>query len=705
MRGEGNVKEHISKTIILSEGNATSKREEIRQYFHSTWDIDDQFYTAIIQKNTLYQRADQLRHPLIFYIGHTAAFYINKLILAKIISSRINAEYESMFAVGVDEMSWDDLNDANYNWCSFSDVMDYRSQVRAKVDTLITELPLLLPIFWDSPFWIIVMGIEHQRIHLETSSMLIRQLPIDRLQDNGLGQICHQDNPPVSNQLIKVKGRNIKLGKSLQNPLYGWDNEYGNHEFKVEDFQATKFLVSNHEFNQFVQAGGYHQQDLWTEEGWNWRQFTRAEHPRFWLEKSSKWYLRLVTKEIPLPWSWPVEINYLEAKAFCNWKAAQIGVPVRLPTEEEWYILYDDHVSQDQPWWKIAPGNINLEHFHSPSPVDLFQFGEFYDIIGNVWQWTETPMSGFQGFKVHPCYDDFSTPTFDGRHNMIKGGSWISTGNEATRDSRFAFRRHFFQHAGFRYVVSSQAVPEFTDFYEEDPEITPYCELDYGKDKLQLGNFSQNLALLCKPFINKASNALNIGCGTGRTAFELAKFCDKVIGIDFTARLIKVAEKMKTQQKIKYLLPEEGVILSFHEANLADFDLQDVAHKTEFWQADASNLGAKFKNYDFILAQNIFEKIYDPMNFLKTISQRLNQNGILIISSTYNWSEKLTSKDKQLGGFRKDGEPFFSLDALHEFFQADFTELQPPEDCPFLLRINNRTSFYQLAQVTFWQKK
>ncbi|MDP8220467.1 MAG: 5-histidylcysteine sulfoxide synthase [Candidatus Stygibacter frigidus] len=517
------MKKYITKTILLNEGTTEEKRRQIRQYFHCSWEIDEQLYTAISEEETFYQRADPLRHPIIFYIGHTAVFYINKLILAKIISQRVNPEFESMFAVGVDEMSWDDLNEANYNWPPLSEVMAYRSQVRSFVDNLISELDLSLPIKWNSPFWIFMMGIEHQRIHLETSSMLIRQLPLEKLQDNGLGEICTLDHDPVSNTMINITGRTVKLGKTDDGTLYGWDNEYGDHEYKVDNFRAAKYLVSNHEFMQFIQFGGYQTQKWWTDEGWSWRQYTKAEHPRFWLQKDGKWFLRLMIHVISLPWSWPVEINYLEAKAFCNWKAAELNLPVRLPTEEEWYILYDDHVKQDQPWWDEAPGNINLEHFHSPCPVDMFKFDGFYDIIGNVWQWTETPINGFTGFKVHPFYDDFSTPTFDGRHNLIKGGSWISTGNEAIRDSRYAFRRHFFQHAGFRYVISDQKLPEFTDIYEDDQEITPYCELDYGEDKLKLGNFSQNLVKLCEPFVKGKAQILNIGCSTGRCSFELAK--------------------------------------------------------------------------------------------------------------------------------------------------------------------------------------
>ena len=45
-----------------------------------------------------------------------------------------------------------------------------------------------------------------------------------------------------------------------------------------------------------------------------------------------------------------------------------------------------------------------------------------FDVVGNVWQWCETPTYPFDGFDVHPIYDDFTSPTFDERHNIIKGG-------------------------------------------------------------------------------------------------------------------------------------------------------------------------------------------------------------------------------------------------------------------------------------------
>jgi len=448
------------RTLILQQDSPNELREQVRSYFHNTFSIDEKLYESIARDEGFYLRADPLRHPLVFYFGHTAVFYINKLNLAQIISQRINPAYEAMLAVGVDEMSWDDLNEAHYNWPTIAEVQTYRDKVRDLVDQLITDLPLEEGIIhWNSPWWAIMMGIEHQRIHLETSSVLIRQLPLSEVKQLDFWDYCHESGAAPENALLAVSGGKVTLGKKIDDPVYGWDNEYGYKNFMVKDFKATRYLVSNAEFYRFVEDGGYNQPDYWSEEGWAWKNYQGCAYPRFWQKnESGQWLLRTIASLIPLPWNHPVEVNYLEAKAFCNWLAAKTGKPIRLPSEEQWYRLRDKHVMFDQPSWKKAPGNINLEHYASACPVDEFCFGAFYDVIGNVWQWTETTFSGFPGFKVHPYYDDFSVPTFDNRHNLIKGGSFISTGNEALRSARYAFRRHFYQHAGFRYVESDEPI-------------------------------------------------------------------------------------------------------------------------------------------------------------------------------------------------------------------------------------------------------
>jgi hypothetical protein len=172
----------LSGTPLLNGTDPEQKRREILACFQATFDRYEQLFEVLTCDEAYYRKPISLRHPLIFYFGHTATFFINKLVLAGQIEQRINPHFESMFAIGVDEMSWDDLNDVRYDWPTVEAVRDYRRQVRAAVTQVIATAPLSLPIGWDDPLWIVLMGIEHESIHLETSSVLIRQHELKYVQ-------------------------------------------------------------------------------------------------------------------------------------------------------------------------------------------------------------------------------------------------------------------------------------------------------------------------------------------------------------------------------------------------------------------------------------------------------------------------------------------------------------------------------------------
>lgn len=134
------------RTPRLDGTDAEAKRAEILACFHSTSDRYDSLFEVLSCDEAYYRKPISLRHPLIFYFGHTATFFINKLILAVLIDRRLDPRLESMFAVGVDEMSWDDLDDKRYDWPTVVEVADYRRQVRSVVDRVIRETPFTLPI-------------------------------------------------------------------------------------------------------------------------------------------------------------------------------------------------------------------------------------------------------------------------------------------------------------------------------------------------------------------------------------------------------------------------------------------------------------------------------------------------------------------------------------------------------------------------------
>ncbi|MDD3759295.1 MAG: 5-histidylcysteine sulfoxide synthase [Acidithiobacillus sp.] len=687
------------------------KREEIRRVFHQTFSLDEALFAHLRDADAWYRKAIPLRHPLIFYFGHTATFYSNKFRVAGLLDGHIDAALESIFAVGVDEMSWDDLDEAHYDWPTVDRVRAYRNQVREMVDGVISRLPLELPIHWDSPWWAVLMGIEHENIHIETSSVLMRQLPLERVRP--VAAFTPEALPSASrgipqNRLRNVPAGRVHLGKDEDALRYGWDNEYGSHEQELQAFSASEMLVSNAEFLAFVEGGGYQESRWWSSEGEQWRQYVRPQHPSFWRQDPAGWCLRLIAEERPMPWSWPVEVNYHEASAFCRWKSEQTGARLRLPSEDEWRRLRDlSGLGDSDSWGEMAPAQIGLAHGASPCPVDRFRHGDFYDVVGNVWQWTETPIYPFPGFRVHPYYDDFTVPTFDQRHNLIKGGSFISLGNETQSEARYAFRRHFFQHAGFRYVRSDNPLPE-VPVYESDVAVAQYCHFHFGPDYFGVANYAQAIAdlALAEWGAGQPQRVLDIGCSVGRSSFALATRAKSVLGIDFSTRFVQVAARLQEKLRFPYAVTEEGELQSHHWADLNALGLAATASRCQFLQGDALNLKPIYRDFDLVLAANLIDRLRDPQKFLRQMAERIRPGGLLVISSPYTWLEEFTPKERWIGGVRRNGEILDSLQGLQENLGETF-DLLPgyPRDLPFVIRETARKYQHSIAQVTVWRRR
>ena len=345
----------------------------------------------------------------------------------------------------------------------------------------------------------------------------------------------------------------------------------------------------------------------------------------------------------------------------------------------------------------------------SSCPVNRHECkGGFFDIIGNVWQWTETPVDGFEGYEVHPAYDDFSTPTFDGKHNIFKGGCWISTGNYAIKDARYAFRRHFYQHSGMRYV-EAEPLPEIKmNIYELDDAVSQYIEFHYGDEYFNVPNFPVACIAECMKAAadGKRDRALDLGCATGRSSFELARHFDHVDALDFSARLIQAPSQLQSTGIQRYAIQDEGDIVSYKEITLEEFGYQQIKDKVNFMQGDACNLPEKFTDYDLVFAGNLIDRLYDPMKFLQLIQSRIRAGGYLVLTSPYTWLEDFTEREKWLGGFKAEtGENFTTLEGIREALAPNFTQAGSAVDVPFVIRETRRKFQHTLAELSVWKKQ
>ena len=712
---------------------AICKRREVLDYFNNGWLMTELLLSALQGEQAFLDPAyHQLRHPMIFYLCHPAVLYINKLRLAGLICEGINPYFEQLFETGVDEMSWDDMSKNEMDWPLVREVVEYRRTAYKIIRETLETMPALEeghePITMENPAWAMFLGFEHERIHLETSSVLLRELPLSVLRQPEAWPPPHPsafaESQTIENQLIPVPAGTVTVGKPWAEPLFGWDNEYGKRQVRVRSFQASQYLVTNGEFYEFVATGGYQKSKYWTEHGWAWRQGRNAKWPTFWVAYGPaglhQYRLRTIFHVVDMPWSWPVAVNWYEAKAYSAWKTEQENspMPYRLLTENEHHRLRGDDKAVSQS------ANLHLT-WGSEAPVNALPANAagFYDVFGNVWHWCEDDFHPLEGFRVHRIYDDFSTPCFDGEHKMILGGSFISTGDEATHWARFHFRPHFFQHAGFRLARSEDCdatcdavlIPKSSGVkaYEGEKILAENLMLHYGSadetmpysfgPKDAVGFPQQIAALTLKTGSSlgiEMERALDVGCSVGGSTFALAREFQSVLGIDLSATFIEAAETLRREGRLTYARREEGENTSIAEARLpADLDRGRVI----FRRADASALPPELVGFDVVLAANLLCRLASPRAFLWRLCGfrgLVRSGGMLVLATPFTWDDRFTPKDAWLGG--RDGESSFA--ALQAELDGDF-ELLETRDMPFLIREHARKFQYVVTLVSMWKRR
>ncbi|MBL4848922.1 MAG: 5-histidylcysteine sulfoxide synthase [Planctomycetes bacterium] len=730
---------------------ATCTRDEVRDYFDNTWTLTEVLFSGLRCEEALYTAPyHQLRHPLVFYYAHPAALYVNKLRVAGLITDPIDPFYETLFETGVDEMSWDDMSKNETSWPSLAEASAYRKRVYGIVLGLIDSHPGLAtghePIGWEHPLWVLFLGFEHERIHIETSLVLIRELPSSWLErpkhwpaDAPRGE--PSATPPARTlEWLEVVGGEAALGKPRDYPSYGWDNEYGEDSRPVEPFAISKTLVSNGEFHAFVVAGGYRSERLWTPEGWGWRTFRNVKWPTFWVSAGpaglNEFKLRAPFETIEMPWAWPAVVNYHEAKAYAQWLAEQDGQEqsYRLPTEAEYALLraekgtsdLDPVMLEDGLAFRTRGQNLNLA-YGSEGPVDLDPSPGAHDLVGNVWRWCEDDFHPFPGSQVHPYYDDFSSPCYDGEHTMILGGSFSSTGDLASVFSRFHFRPHFFQHAGFHLVrdasgdesggaVRLGGARGQADKYERTEVLAQYLELHYGTPiqamPYKFARAATEFPRRCADLVLETANtlgielkkALDIGCAVGRSSFELARGCPDVTGIDLSAAFVETCWHLQAEGKLDYQARAEGDLREDRQALVAE---EIDRNRVTFRRADAMGLPPEFEGFCAVLIANVFCRLPSPGACLCRLGGArglVRPGGLLVATSPYSWHPDFTPREVWLGGRVKDGVEVLGKEGLREFLDPEF-EFVSEQDMPFVIRDHVRKYELVFAHASVWRRR
>ncbi len=230
----------------------------------------------------------------------------------------------------------------------------------------------------------------------------------------------------VSGGDVSIPGGRYLLGAGGE-PGFVFDNEKWAHPVEVRPFHIARCAVSNAQYAGFVEERGYRRREFWSEAGWNWLQQSGAQAPHYWRKQDGLWQRRRFDAWAPLSLDEPViHVNWHEAQAYCRYAGR------RLPSEAEWEMAAScagTPAKRRYPWGDAPPDTrrANLEG-NAPVVVDALPAGASAhgcrQLIGNVWEWTDTTFGPYPGFEPDP-YKEYSQPWF-GTHKVLRGGSFAT---------------------------------------------------------------------------------------------------------------------------------------------------------------------------------------------------------------------------------------------------------------------------------------
>ncbi|MGW0392260.1 5-histidylcysteine sulfoxide synthase [Streptomyces sp. NPDC003042] len=729
-------------------------RAAVLDYFDNSWALTESLFAGLQTAEAFYRPpAHNLRHPMIFYYGHPATLYVNKLRVSGLLGKAVDAYLEQVLETGVDEMSWDDLSKNEMLWPSVAEVHAYRATVyrlvRAVIETTDFAPDLGRPVTMRDPAWALFLSFEHDRIHLETSSVLIRELPLRLVsahpswpapapmrRTGEAGKPTPEAVP--ENRMVAVPGGLAHLGKPADFPSFGWDNEYGSRDVEVEAFETSRYMVSNGEYHRFVADGGYRRPELWSQEGWDWRAFRNAKWPQFWVPDGPSglhaYRLRTTFDEIDMPWDWPVCVNYHEAKAYCAWRGAEDGRAYRLPTEAEHRLVgdlpaepgvADDPVmGADGAEMRRRGINLNLA-WGSESPVDHSPATAHgvHDAAGNLWTLSEDTFNPLESFSVHPYYEDFSTPCFDGRHHMILGGAFVSTGDEASVWSRFHFRPHFLQQCGIRLIASAPAARSeelpadgAAASYEAREMLDRYLLMHLGSAEETFGRADHPLSVthgfpqrVAAALLREAKRSgtpprrvLDVGCAVGGSSFALAQGgVADVVGVDRSRRFVETAAELAAGAAVPYDRIDQGENRTRLQARAPR---PAAGCAVSFEVADGCALPASLGRFDAVVLANLLDRVEDPEALLRQFTESdvfLGAGGLLLVASPWTWRGEHTARERWLGARR--GAPTSEVEVRRLLGYA-FDQVAGSDE-PAVLRDHSRHFEVLNSDVSVWRKR
>ena len=309
---------------------------------------------------------------------------------------------------------------------ALTDVMSWRTAVDDALVSLLEKDG-----FGSHELALLELGIQHEMQHQE---LLMTDLLYSLSRNPALPAYADGQGPcPMPTQprgWHRFDGGLVDIGATGEG--FAFDNELPRHPHHLQPFELADRLVTNREYQAFVDAGGYHDPQWWLSEGWERVQQEQWQAPLHWLEDGQAFGLH--GRQARMADAPVCHLSGYEADAFARWSGC------RLPTEQEWEHaatrLLPDTVATGTQACHAAPG-----------------------WFGSVWQWTQSAYSPYPGYQPDPGAVGEYNGKFMSSQWVLKGGSFATS----RAQQRVSYRNFFYpgdrwQFTGLRLARGVRAV-------------------------------------------------------------------------------------------------------------------------------------------------------------------------------------------------------------------------------------------------------
>lgn len=285
------------------------------------------------------------------------------------------------------------------------EVYRYRAYVDQAMESLLQSLedPKLESL--------LLLGLHHEQQHQELLLTDIKyNLAINPLRPAYRSDLPLPSEPILSKeQWLDYPGGVYAIG--YEGDDFAFDNESPRHSVYLQDYWLSSKLVTNGEYLEFIQSGGYEKPEYWLSEGWATVQTAQWQAPLYWEQIDGAWWVMTLAGMRPLNEDEPVcHVSFYEADAFAHW------VGKRLPTEAEWEVAAAQ-----------VPRQGNFYENGRLHPAAAMGATRPDQLFGDVWEWTQSAYLPYPGFQVAPGAVGEYNGKFMCNQMVLRGGSCVTS--------------------------------------------------------------------------------------------------------------------------------------------------------------------------------------------------------------------------------------------------------------------------------------